>query len=124
MEKALLAVTAVGASLIFAAVAYFSLTGSGFGGDLISGAAGFALAWCSSPCSCALRGSGRLIAASLFVLLVVGCLVLATPDLLLALVEDHPGRERFLSGFVGATVFATLLRSFGMNPAVHRLCGR
>lgn len=97
MEKALLAATAVGASLIFAAVAYFSLTGSG--GDLISGAAGFALAWCSSP-------------------------VLATPDLLVALVEDHPGRERFLSGFVGATVFATLLRPFGMNPAVPRRCGR
>lgn len=54
----------------------------------------------------------------------VGCPVLATPVLLVALVEDHPGRERFLSEFVGATVFATLLRSFGMNPAVHRRCGR
>lgn len=96
MQKIPAYITAVGALLIVVAVAFFSFTGSGFGGDLLFKAAGLAAGMVLALLLTRSPRRGRIVAALLLALLAVGCLalVLAAPDSLVAFAENNRGWAR------------------------------
>ena len=86
-DKILFALTVLGAVVIVAAIAFFSLTGSGVGADLLLFTGGFLLGMVAATVLTRSRRRGRLVAAVVLLVSIVGCfvLVLARPDWLAAL---------------------------------------
>jgi drug/metabolite transporter (DMT)-like permease len=116
-DKILFALTVLGAVVIVAAIAFFSLTGSGVGADLLLFTGGFLLGMVAATVLTRSRRRGRLVAAVVLLVIVVGCLalVLARPDWLVASVEHEPGWMRFATSLVSSMAGISLLRVFGVN---------
>jgi hypothetical protein len=116
-DKILFALTVLGAVVIVAAIAFFSLTGSGVGADLLLFTGGFLLGMVAATVLTRSRRRGRLVAAVVLLVSIVGCfvLVLARPDWLAAFVEHEPGWTRFTTSLVSAMAGAALLRVYGVN---------
>jgi peptidoglycan/LPS O-acetylase OafA/YrhL len=116
-DKILFALTVLGAVVIVAAIAFFSLTGSGVGADLLLFTGGFLLGMVAATVLTRSRRRGRLVAAVVLLVSIVGCfvLVLARPNWLAAFVEHEPGWTRFTTSLVGAMAGAALLRVYGVN---------
>jgi hypothetical protein len=125
-EKVLPGITAAGVMLIVVAVAYFSLSGSGVGGHLLSGAAGSAVGGLAASALVGSPRRGRLAAVLLLALIVVGCpaLVLAASGALVTAIEEHEGWVVFFCGLLGAAFGAALLRLFGWSPSGARRARR
>ncbi len=115
--KVLVALTVLGAVVIVAAIAFFSLTGSGVGTDLLLFTGGFLVGMVAATLLTRSQRRGRLVAAVVLLVIVVGCLalVLARPDWLVASVEHEPGWMRFATSLVSSMAGISLLRLFGVN---------
>ena len=116
-DKILFALTVLGAVVIVAAIAFFSLTGSGVGADQLLFTGGFLLGMVAATVLTRSRRRGRLVAAVVLLVSIVGCfvLVLARPDWLVASVEHEPGWMRFATNLVSSMAGISLLRVFGVN---------
>jgi hypothetical protein len=116
-EKILFALTVLGAVVTVVAIAFFSLTGSGVGADLLLFTGGFLVGMVAATLLTRSQRRGRLVAAVVLLVIVVGCLalVLARPDWLVASVEHEPGWMRFATSLVSSMAGISLLRLFGVN---------
>ncbi len=116
-EKILFALTVLGAVVTVVAIAFFSLTGSGVGADLLLFTGGFLVGMVAATLLTRSQRRGRLVAAVVLLFIVVGCLalVLARPDWLVASVEHEPGWMRFATSLVSSMAGISLLRLFGVN---------
>ena len=115
--KILVALTVLGAVTIVVTIAVFSLTGSGFGADLLLSTGGFLLGMVAASVLTRSSRRERLVAAVVLLVSIVGCLalVLARADWLAAFVEHESGWARFTTSLVSAMAGAALLRVFGVN---------
>ena len=116
--KILVAVTVLGAVAIVVAIAVFSLTGSGFGADLLRGITGSVLGMTTMLLSTRSPRSGRHIAALLLLITFVGSLafLLLQIALLYAGVGEGNTGTRFVGAFLGFAMGASLARVMGINP--------
>ncbi len=107
----------IGTLAIVVAIALFSLTGSGVGADLLLFTGGFLVGMVAATLLTRSQRRGRLVAAVVLLVIVVGCLalVLARPDWLVASVEHEPGWMRFATSLVSSMAGISLLRLFGVN---------
>jgi hypothetical protein len=115
--KVLVALTVPGAVAIVVAIALFSLTGSRVGADLLLSTGGFVLGMVAVTLLSRSPRRGRLVAAVVLLVIVVGglALVLARPDWLVASVQHESGWMRFATNLVSSMAGISLLRVFGVN---------
>ena len=98
--KILVAMTVIGTVAIVVAIAFFSLTGSGFGADLLRGIAGSVLGMTTVLLLTRAPRSVRRIAALLLLISFVGSLAFLL--LQIALLYAGVGEGNTGTGFVGA----------------------
>jgi hypothetical protein len=104
--------TVIGTLAIVVAIAFFSLTGSGLGTDLLLSTGGFELSMLVVGLLTKSPRYGALLAALVLVALIAGCLVLVLtrPVWLIASIGKGTGRVRFVSGLVASLAGASLAR--------------
>ena len=117
VEKMLFPLTAVGGLLTVIALAFFALTGTGFGADLLRGAAGMVLGMMTVQLLTRSSRNGGRIAALLLLATVVGLLAFAlTLVSFSGAVEEATGGFRFVPSFLVSAAVASVLRLLGVNP--------
>ena len=117
-EKVLYSLTAVGGLLVVVALALPALAGSGFGSDLLRGAAGGVFGMLTVWLLTRSPQRGRRIAAFLLLASVVGILAFVLTEVASPppAIEEGRNGTGFFTNFFGWTVGASLTRLVGLNP--------